>query len=134
MGFGYGVQWLDPSTRHRLIAHWLGVTDKEMSWQPVEGFSIVWTDKAEYQRQLGEITEVQREKLRTPVEPCASEGFSRRERRQRWPRGLSSPSSARSKRAPSSNPLGRSLPCEGEREEVNWQFSQSWMLIVYVTT
>jgi hypothetical protein len=63
-----GVQWLNPSTRHRLIAHWLGVIDKEMSWQPVEGFTIVWTDKAAYQRQLGEITEIQREKLHATVE------------------------------------------------------------------
>ncbi|HXW94063.1 MAG TPA: hypothetical protein VEK33_26170 [Terriglobales bacterium] len=74
-GSCYGVQWPDPSTRHRLIAHWLGVTDKEMSWQPVEGFTIVWTNKTEYQRQLGEITEVQREKLHATVDALRQRGL-----------------------------------------------------------
>jgi hypothetical protein len=63
-----GVQWLDPSTRHRLIAHWLGVKEKDMSWQPIESSTIVWTDKAAYQRQLGEMIEAQREKLHATVE------------------------------------------------------------------
>jgi len=67
-GSCYGVQGLDPSTRHKLIAHWLGVAEKEMAWQPVEGFTIVWSDKAAYQRQLGEITEAQREKLHATVD------------------------------------------------------------------
>jgi len=74
-GSCYGVQWPDPSTRHRLIAHWLGVTDKEMSWQPVEGFTIVWTNKTEYQRQLGEITEAQREKLHATVDALRQRGL-----------------------------------------------------------
>ena len=67
-GSCYGVQGLDPSTRHKLIAHWLGVAEKEMAWQPVEGFTIVWSDKAAYQRKLGEITEAQREKLHATVD------------------------------------------------------------------
>lgn len=70
-----GVEWLDPSTRHRLIAHWLGVQEKDMSWQPVESFTIVWTDKAAYQRQLGEITEAQREKLHVTVERLRQRGL-----------------------------------------------------------
>jgi hypothetical protein len=74
-GSCYGVQWLDPSTRHRLIAHWLGVQEKEMAWQPVESFTIVWTDKAAYQRQLGEITEAQREKLHATVDALRQRGF-----------------------------------------------------------
>jgi hypothetical protein len=74
-GSCYGVQWLDPSTRHRLIAHWLGVKEKNMPWQPVEGFTIVWTDKAAYQRQLGEIVEAQREKLRATVEALGQRGL-----------------------------------------------------------
>jgi phosphopantetheinyl transferase len=40
-----------------------------MSWQPVEGFTIVWTDKAAYQRQLGEIIEAQLEKLHATSKP-----------------------------------------------------------------
>lgn len=74
-GSCYGVQWLDSSTRHKLIAHWLGVKETEMSWQPVEGFTIVWTDKAAYQRQLGEITEGQREKLRATVDALRQRGL-----------------------------------------------------------
>jgi hypothetical protein len=74
-GSCYGVQWLDPSTRHRLIAHWLGLKQKDMSWQPVEGFTIVWTDNAAYQRQLGEIIEAQREKLHATVETLRQRGL-----------------------------------------------------------
>jgi hypothetical protein len=74
-GSCYGVQWLDPSTRHRLIAHWLGVQEKEMSWQPVEGFTIVWTDKAAYRQQLGEIIEAQRKKLHATVEALGQRGL-----------------------------------------------------------
>ncbi len=70
-----GVEGLDPSTRHRLIAHWLGVQEKDMSWQPVEGFTIMWTDKAAYQRRLGEITEAQREKLHATVEALRQRGL-----------------------------------------------------------
>jgi hypothetical protein len=72
---GGDVELLDPSTRHHLIAHWLGVKDKEMSWQPVEEFTIVWTDKAAYQRKLGQIVEAQREKLHTTVEALRQRGL-----------------------------------------------------------
>jgi hypothetical protein len=74
-GSCYGVQWADPSTRHKLIAHWLGVAEKDMAWQPVEGFTIVWSDKAAYQRQLGEITEAQREKLHATVDALRQRGL-----------------------------------------------------------
>jgi hypothetical protein len=74
-GSCHGVQWLDPATRHKLIAHWLGVAEKEMAWQPVEGFTIVWSDKAAYQRQLGEITEAQREKLHATVDALRQRGL-----------------------------------------------------------
>jgi hypothetical protein len=69
------VRSLDPSTRHQLIAYWLGIPEKEMPWQPVESFTIVWTDKAAYERQLGEATEAQREKLRTTVEALRRRGL-----------------------------------------------------------
>lgn len=76
-GYGscYGVKWLDPTTRHRLIAHWLGVADKDMSWQPVEPFTIVWAGKANYERRLGAIIESQREKLRATVKALQQRGF-----------------------------------------------------------
>ena len=31
---------LDPSTRHQLIAYWLGVKPEEMPWQPRQAFTI----------------------------------------------------------------------------------------------
>jgi hypothetical protein len=74
-GTCYGVKWLDASTRHRLIAHWLGVNAKDMSWQPAEGFTIVWAGKADYQKQLGEITEAQREKLQGTVAALRQRGL-----------------------------------------------------------
>jgi len=74
-GSCYGVKWLDPSTRHGLIAYWLGVNEKEMSWQPVEGFTIIWTGKAAYQRQLGEIVEARRKNLHATVEALRQRGL-----------------------------------------------------------
>jgi hypothetical protein len=74
-GSCHGVRWLDPSTRHKLIAHWLGVKEADMAWQPVEGFTIVWSDKAAYQQQLGEITEAQREKLQATVDALRQKGL-----------------------------------------------------------
>ena len=72
-----GVRGLDRSTRHKIIAYWLGVSEKEMSWQPVENVTIVWTDKAAYQLQLGEIVEAQRKKLRATVEALRQRGLLR---------------------------------------------------------
>lgn len=74
-GSCHAVQWLDPSTRHKLIAHWLGVKDTDMAWQPIEGTTIIWTDKAAYQRQLGEITDAQREKLHATVDALRQRGL-----------------------------------------------------------
>jgi len=74
-GTCYGVKWPDASTRHRLIAHWLGVSEKDMSWQPAEGFTIVWAGKADYQKRLGEITEAQREKLQGTVAALRQRGL-----------------------------------------------------------
>jgi hypothetical protein len=74
-GSCYTVRELTPSTRHKLIAHWLGIPDKEMSWQPVQVFTIVWTNKAEYQRQLGEVVDAERVKLRATVETLRERGF-----------------------------------------------------------
>ena len=59
-----GVEYLNPVTRHRLIAHWLGVAPRAMPWQPTETAEIVWTDLAAYQQQLGAIVEAHRAKLK----------------------------------------------------------------------
>jgi hypothetical protein len=49
------VEYLSPITRHRLIAHWLGISPKDMSWQPNENATIIWTNLNGYHRQLGKI-------------------------------------------------------------------------------
>jgi hypothetical protein len=69
------VDDLNPYTRHRLIAYWLGIPVKEMTWQPVELRTIQWTGAAAYQRQLGEIIESQRQKLSTTVEALHQRGL-----------------------------------------------------------
>lgn len=65
---GDQVEELDPVTRHRLIAHWLGVQDDDVPWQPAEQVSIIWTNKADYERQLGAAIEAQRQKLQATLE------------------------------------------------------------------
>ena len=70
-----GVQPLNASTRHRLIAYWLETPEKQMSWHPVQTFSIVWSNKEAYQQQLGEIVESQRNKLHATVKELQARGF-----------------------------------------------------------
>jgi len=72
---GSEVEPLNPVTRHRLVAHWLGVPDKEMSWQPTKQASIVWTDKAAYEQELGALIEAERKKLYETVETLRQRGL-----------------------------------------------------------
>ena len=82
-----GIEPLDSSTRHRLIAYWLGVHDHEMSWHPIDTFTIVWTNGSDYNRRLGEIVESQRRKLRDTVEQLRRQGLlSEQEASQVMPR------------------------------------------------
>lgn len=74
-GSCYGVQPLDAITRHRLIAYWLETPEKQMLWQPAQTFSIVWSNKAAYQQQLGDIIESQRDKLHNTVKELQARGF-----------------------------------------------------------
>jgi hypothetical protein len=74
-GSCYAVRWLDPSTRHRLIAHWLGVPENKMSWQPAQNFTIKWTDMAAYQQKLGEIIETERKRLQATVKDLHQRGL-----------------------------------------------------------
>jgi hypothetical protein len=71
----YPFRVLDAVTRHRLIAHWLGVADKDMDWQPTLGATIVWAGRADYEQRLGRIGEAQREKLRATVNSLQQRGF-----------------------------------------------------------
>jgi hypothetical protein len=70
-----GVGWLDAATRHRLIAHWLGVANLDMEWQATMHVVIVWTSLAAYHERLGEVVEEQREKLRATVEALCQKGL-----------------------------------------------------------
>lgn len=76
---GGGVQPLNPQTRHRLLAYWLGISEGEMSWKPVENFTIIWTNKIAYQRQLGKIVESQRQELTATVEGLRQRGFLKKD-------------------------------------------------------
>jgi len=70
-----GVEELDPRTRHRLIAYWLGVADKDMAWQPVLGATIVWAGQANYEQRRGAMVESQRQKLRATVNALQQRGL-----------------------------------------------------------
>ena len=65
---------LDAYTRHRLIAYWLGVKREDMAWQPVEPVTIRWTNKADYEQQVGKIVESQRQKLQATVDGLRQRG------------------------------------------------------------
>jgi len=76
---GGGVEALDPATRHRLIAYWLRVPERDMSWQPTESFTIRWTNKTAYEAQLGKIIESERRKLYDTVETLRHQGLLKKE-------------------------------------------------------
>jgi hypothetical protein len=74
-GSCYGVLALDAYTRHRLIAYWLGVKPHDMPWQPQQAFTIRWTGKPAYERQLAKIVESQRQKLRATSDALRKRGI-----------------------------------------------------------
>jgi len=74
-GSCFGVQPLDASTRHRLVAHWLGIPDKDVLWQPVEYVSIAWKNKIAFRRELGATIESQYQKLWDTVDSLRRRGF-----------------------------------------------------------
>jgi hypothetical protein len=51
------------------------VKDEDMSWKPVEPFTIKWVGKAAFQRQLGKIIESQRKKLQATVDALLQRGL-----------------------------------------------------------
>jgi hypothetical protein len=69
------VQWLNPVTRHRLIAYWLGVREQDMQWQPVKQVHITWRCKADYEQLLGALVEAEREKLQATVNALCQRGI-----------------------------------------------------------
>src|SRR6185369_6057036 len=63
----YFISPLNAVTRHHLIAYWLNISPGAMSWFPSESEFLVWTDKTDYERQLGHIVQEKQEKLRQSV-------------------------------------------------------------------
>jgi hypothetical protein len=47
----------------------------DMSWHPVDNFTIVWSDRAGYDAELGKIVEGQREKLKATVQTLQQRGY-----------------------------------------------------------
>ena len=74
-GSCFAVEPLDASTRHRLIAYWLGVHDRDMPWHATQTFTIVWTNESAYKRELGGILESQQRKLHKTVGQLRDRGF-----------------------------------------------------------
>jgi hypothetical protein len=66
---------LNAQTRHRLIAHWLGVDDAKVPWQAKEKESIVWSGYAKYEQELGALTESHLQKLRATVTALHQRGL-----------------------------------------------------------
>lgn len=69
------VEPLNAVTRHRLIAYWLGVKPEDMSWQPENYVTIVWTNKERYEQELGTLIEAQRRKMLDTVDVLGKRGL-----------------------------------------------------------
>ncbi len=67
-GSCYGVQALTPATRHRLIAHWLGVSDGNVPWNVSQSVTVTWSNEAAYEKQVGAIVAEERRKFRETAE------------------------------------------------------------------
>ena len=62
-----GVEWLDAGTRHRLIAHWLGIPERSMTWSTQSVTVILWTTRGAYLAKLAEIVEQHHQALQATV-------------------------------------------------------------------
>ncbi len=62
-----GVRWLDAGTRHRLIAHWLGIPERSMTWSTRSFAVILWTTRGAYLAKLAEAVEQHHEALQATV-------------------------------------------------------------------
>jgi len=50
----------DAAFRHELLAYWLEIKPRNMAWQPAQSFTIVWTTKAAYEKEVGLLVEADR--------------------------------------------------------------------------
>ena len=66
-GSCFGVRWLDAGTRHRLIAHWLGVPERSMTWSTQSVAFVIWTTRGAYLAKLAEIIEQYHQALQATV-------------------------------------------------------------------
>jgi hypothetical protein len=76
-GFGQCnfVQKVDDSTRHQLIAYWLGEPSSAMSWQPNVDQTIIWTTQPAYDKERADLVQVEQQKLHDTVEALYERGL-----------------------------------------------------------
>ena len=67
-GSCFGVRWLNPRTRHSLIAHWLGIPERSMSWSTQSVAMVVWTTREAYLAELARSIEQHRQALQATVQ------------------------------------------------------------------
>lgn len=70
-----GFDQLNPATRHKLIAYWLGVKDREMPWQTTEGATIDWKNLASYEEEKNRLAALQNAKIRATIEQLHKRGL-----------------------------------------------------------
>jgi hypothetical protein len=71
-GSCYYVKPLYAETRHHLLAEMLGRKDSDMSWPTQQNVSIIWTNKEQFDRDLGGAIETEDERLRESVKEFRS--------------------------------------------------------------
>jgi hypothetical protein len=76
---GQEVQPLNAATRHRLLAYWLGVPEKEMTWKAHEVATILWTTQSEYENELGRVVNEHRRNLEATVKALVQKGLLKEE-------------------------------------------------------
>jgi hypothetical protein len=76
-GFGQCnfVQKVDASTRHQLIAYWLGGPSSAMTWQPNVAQTIIWTTQSAYDHERADLVQVEQQKLHDTVEALYQRGL-----------------------------------------------------------
>lgn len=76
---GVIVEPLNSTTRHRLIAYWLGKTSTDMLWQPQEKEFITWENRHDYEQELSNIVEARRGALTASVDALVARNLIRKD-------------------------------------------------------
>ncbi len=70
-----GVDPLNPVTRHRILAYWLGLDTAAMPWFPFQQREILWHSQADYDMQLGRMVDDETRTLRGTVNALYAKGL-----------------------------------------------------------